>query len=110
MPDEIITQEPMTDEEYEEALKNRGQDKLKDHSGYTTFDGTIIVYHNNAFNLGEDFKLGDYVTVEDRQLNIAADLQITGIRKSLTDKGEIVDLIFGEQKLTLYRRVRKSKS
>lgn len=97
----------MTDQEYEEALKTRGEEKLKDRSGYATFDGTVIVHKNNAYNLGEDYKLGDWVTVEDVQLNIAVDLQITGIRKSLTENGEITDLIFGDQKLTLYKRVRK---
>lgn len=100
----------MTDQEYEQLLKNRGDEKLKDKSGYLTFDGTVIIRDNSAFELGKDYKVGDIVTVEDTQLNVAADLQITGITKSLTENGEITDLIFGDQKLTLYRRVRKSKT
>ena len=87
-------------------LRERGKEKLDEHLTFIEFYGTIIVRSNNLFQFGVDYKLGDYVTVIDDDLNIAADLQITGYTKSLTSNGEIIDMEFGKEKMTLYKRIR----
>lgn len=102
---EIIETE-IPEQDYRQMLRERGKEKLDEHLTFIEFYGTIIVRSNNLFQFGVDYKLGDYVTVIDDDLNIAADLQITGYTKSLTSNGEIIDMEFGKEKMTLYKRIR----
>ena len=86
-----------TDEEYAEMLQERGLEKLGENSLQYAFEATVFTATNNSFVYGEDYKNGDYVTVIDRHLGMAVGVQITGVTKSLTETGEILDLIFGNQ-------------
>lgn len=99
----------MTREEYDLLLKQRGLENLETHKKAQSFEGTVLAQSNNAFELGKDYELGDYVTVADSSIGAAADLQITGITKSLTADGEVVDIIFGEEQVTIYDRVKKNE-
>ena len=86
-----------TDEEYEEMLSERGSEKLRESSAKYAFEATVFTGENNSFKYGEDYKNGDYVTVIDRNLGMAVGVQVTGVTKSLTERGEILDLILGNQ-------------
>ena len=86
-----------TDEEYQEMLTQRGNEKLKENSIAYGFEATAYTKVGTAFQYGTDYVLGDYVTAVDRQLGMAVGVQITGVRKSFTETGEILDLIFGNQ-------------
>jgi len=86
-----------TDEEYAEMLRERGMEKLKENSVDYGFEATVYTQSNNAFQYGRDYKNGDYVSVINRNLGMAVKVQITGVTKSLTDKGEVLDLIFGNR-------------
>ena len=87
----------MTDEEYEEVLTERGTEKLKENSIDYAFEATVFTQTNNSFQYGIDYKNGDYVSVINRNLGMAVKVQITGVTKSLTETGEILDLIFGNR-------------
>lgn len=87
----------MTEEEYQEVLEQRGLEKLEENALNYAFEATAFTATNNSFVYGRDYKNGDYVTVIDRSLGIAVGVQITGVTKSLTETGEILDLIFGNQ-------------
>jgi hypothetical protein len=86
-----------TDEEYEQMLGERGLEKLEENVAQYAFEATVFTETNNSFVYGRDYKNGDYVTVIDRNLGMAVGVQITGVTKSLTETGEILDLIFGNQ-------------
>lgn len=88
-----------TDEEYEEMLAQRGMEKLKDNSVEYDFEATVLTNSNNSFKYGVDYNNGDYVTVVNRNLGMAVKVQIVGVTKSITEKGEILDLIFGNRVL-----------
>lgn len=87
----------MTQYEYEQALKERGDEKLKENAFAYGFEATAYTDTNNSFKYGKDYKNGDYVTVIDRSLGIAVGVQIVGVTRSLTETGEVLDLIFGNQ-------------
>lgn len=87
----------MTEQEYDEMLKQRGLEKLSENMTQYAFEATAFTATNNSFVYGRDYKNGDYVTVIDRNLGMAVGVQITGVTKSLTETGEILDLIFGNQ-------------
>ncbi len=83
----------MTEEQYEQNLQERGLEKLKQASVTDNFEATVFADTNNSFQYGRDYTLGDYVSVIDRQLNIRIDAQIRGVTRSLTETGEITDLL-----------------
>lgn len=86
-----------TDEEYASMLRERGLEKLKENSVEYDFEATVFTQTNNSFQYGRDYKNGDYVSVVNRNLGMAVKVQITGVTKSLTEKGEVLDLIFGNR-------------
>lgn len=84
----------MTEEQYYKTLQERGLEKLKQNSVVDNFEATVLTDTNNSFKFGEDYFNGDIVSVIDRQLGIRVDAQIKGFTRSLTETGEITDLIF----------------
>ena len=84
----------MTEEQYYQTLQERGMEKLKEASVVDNFEATVFTDTNNSFVCGRDYQLGDFVSVIDRQLNIRIDAQIKGVTRSLTETGEVTDLIF----------------
>jgi hypothetical protein len=86
-----------TDEEYTEMLTQRGLEKLKENSVDYAFEATVFTQTNNSFQYGRDYKNGDYVSVVNRNLGMAVKVQVVGVTKSLTERGEILDLIFGNR-------------
>lgn len=91
----------MTEEQYKQNLYERGLEKLKENSVTDNFEATVFTDTNNSFKFGEDYFNGDYVSVIDRQLNIRVDVQIKGFTRSLTETGEVTDLIFANENFDL---------
>ena len=58
---------------------------------------------------GIDYNLGDFVTLRDNDLCIDFDLQITSVTKSISETGEITDIKFGREKLSLNKIVKRGK-
>lgn len=98
----------MSQSEYEELLTLRGNEYLEQNTQFISLDGTVITNGNNSFIYGTDYYNGDFVTIMDEQLGINVDLQIIGIRKSLTTDKEIIDLLFGKEKASIYKMVKKN--
>lgn len=96
----------MTEEEYTEALSNRGFSYLEDHSAFSSVTGTIID-GSSSYVYGRDFFLGDYVSVIDEDFGIIANVQITSVKKSLTESGEKIDLTFGKERSRIQKIIRK---
>lgn len=86
-----------TDEEYTEMLHERGMESLKENAIEYDFEATVFTETNNSFKYGVDYVNGDYVSVVNRNLGMAVKVQIVGVTKSLTEEGEILDLIFGNR-------------
>ncbi len=84
----------ISDEEYEEMLRERGLEKLREKLSSDSFEATVHTDTNNSFIYGENYVNGDIVTVYDRQIRAKVDIQISGVTRSLTENGLITDLIF----------------
>lgn len=96
----------MTDEEYAEALTNRGYSYLDNRAAYSSMDGTVID-GASSYVYGVDFFLGDYVSVTDEELGVRARLQIESVTRSLTNTGEKLDITFGKERVEIQRILRK---
>lgn len=96
----IFMADVITDEELEELMRQRGLEKLEEHKQFVSVDGTIST-GGMQYKIGEDFNIGDYVSVYSKKMDKYFNLQITSISKTYSDGQEIVDIGFGEDRLSV---------
>lgn len=89
-----ITSDDMTDDEYLEALKQRGLDKLAENALYNSIECEAIPYGN--FEYGTDYDLGDIVTIKKESWDIGENLRITGITEVYENGTQTIQPTFGE--------------
>lgn len=83
----------LTEEEYEEAIRQRANEKFVETKVNETYTATITEA-NKQYTYGVDYNKGDWVTVVDDELGIEIDVQITEVIKSVQGSQEIVDIGF----------------
>lgn len=83
----------MSDFEYFPILKQRGNEKLKEHDKIKTFDSKVDTAGNNIYK--KDYNLGDIITKEDYKWNLTIDTRITGIEEVYEEKGMEIYATFG---------------
>ena len=81
----------MSDEEYTKLLEERAEEKFSENNKTKIYSATII-QANKQYTYLKDYKLGDWITIQDKELGIEVDAQITEITKSITGMFEIIDL------------------
>lgn len=92
--------EPMTDAELEEAMEERGLERLEECIDFESVDGTIAT-DSMSYKYGVDFKLGDFVTVHSNKLNRMVNMQVTSVTKSISEGVEHMDIGFGTDRLSM---------
>lgn len=83
----------LTDEEYEELIKQRAKEKFAEANKTKSYTATLTEA-NKQYTYGKDYYLGDFVTVEDKELDISLDAQITEVTTSEEGNRKIVDIVF----------------
>jgi len=91
----------MTDEDYVALLKQRGIEKLSDYYSIATFDSTVNTI------VTSDFNVGDIVTVNDRKWGITLDTRITEIQEIYENGGKTINVTFGNNVPTIYKKLKK---
>lgn len=74
----------LTEEEYRELLKQRGNEKLAEHVTVVSFDGAVEP--NYSYKYGEDYFLGDIVTIKNKY-GISANARVIEVIESDDDGG-----------------------
>ena len=102
--DDEDVEHTLTDEEYRQALTDRGNEKLEQFTISQAFSSEI----NSAANLTyrEDFDLGDRVTCINKTWNVRIDARITEISETYELKGEGLEITFGESIPSLYKQIK----
>lgn len=95
-----------SDTEYKEMLKQRGKERLKEHIVFVSYDSTVMT-QGGRYKYKEDFDLGDYVTIVDKELGLEVDAQITEITKSVIGNREVFDITFGYKSVELGDKLRR---
>lgn len=97
-----------TDSEYTELLRSRAMEKFSGHLAYESFDATIV-QQDKRYQYGRDgnFYKGDYITIIDEVLGIAADVQVTGYTKTVEGNRVMHDVSFGYKRLTVGQKVKR---
>ncbi len=92
---------PLTPEQYLDVLKTRGREKMAEHQLVRSFSATVRTY-NPTYVLGEDFFLGDTITVTDDQLGITVNAVVQGASRAASSAGEELTLTLGFGPPALY--------
>lgn len=92
-------------ERYEPQLLQRGREKLAECTEINTFDSKINVLGNNVYK--KDFDLGDVVTVLDKKWEIRIDTRITEIEEIYEEKGQDINVIFGNNIPTIIDKIKQ---
>lgn len=98
------TQEKCTEEEYNEMLMQRGQEKKSEYQLTESVDCFVI--DKKGFQYDVDFFLGDYVTAIDELTGVRLKLQVIEMSK-IQSETESVVLTFGNKKLTFVQKLKK---
>lgn len=95
-----------TDTEYNEILTQRGNEYLKEHIVFVSYDSTVT-NENEKYKYQRDFYNGDFVTIVDNELGITVDAQITEVTKSVEGSREILDITFGYRSIQMNEKLRR---
>ena len=95
-----VSQDDLTDEEYQELLTEKGQEYLQEHLTHETYSGD---YTKTSFELDTDFSIGDTVKVKDIEKAIDTNQKVIGYLKQIDASGTYEQLYFGEALKTLPR-------
>lgn len=92
---------PLTEEEYTAVLTTRGREKLAENQLVRSFSAEVRTYHP-TYIYGEDFFLGDTITVTDERLGLTVDAVVQGAERTVSAQGETLTLTLGFGPPTLY--------
>lgn len=91
---------PISPEEYIAMLTARGQEKLAECQLVRSFSAVIRPV-DPTYRFGDDFYLGDTITVIDNRLGVTADAVVQEVERAVGDGGESLVLTFGYGQPTL---------
>ena len=102
--------EELTEEEYEQQIVNRANEKFAENDIEESYECTIV-QDNKRYVFEEDYDICDWCTVEDDELGITIDAQITGV--TITSDGneanDIIDieLTYGKTRVDPVNKISK---
>lgn len=96
---------PIPNKDYEEMLLQRGLQKLSEWEIVETFTADIRS-QGTQYIYGQDYKKGDWVTMQDRRLNVMIDAKVTEVQKIFNDKGYSLNITFGYTQPTINALIR----
>lgn len=104
--DEDGTKHTLTQEQYKNALDQRGSEKLAEYINYESLEVTIRSDNKVQYEYGRDYFCGDTVTVVDNRIRCAINARVTAAEEDISDKYELV-LTFGDAVPTIGVKLNK---
>jgi hypothetical protein len=83
----------LTDEEYNKLIEQRAYEKFQENAVMDEYSATVNE-HNQRYVYMRDYDLGDWVTIQDRDLGIEIDAQIVEVTTTLQNNEIINDITF----------------
>lgn len=81
----------ITESQYEELVNKRASEKFSENTKAESYSSTITP--GGQYVYGEDYFLGDWVTVIDKELNLVINAQVVEVTKSLENVMNITDIV-----------------
>ena len=107
--DSTGAEKTMSLEQYDSLLLDRGTKKLLENAVTESFTADIRALGGTQFKLGEDYTLGDKVTIVDHEIGVSMDVVLVKVEESLSDKYE-VKCSFGDSKVSLVDKIARKLS
>ena len=113
-PEEDKTEEttediPIPDEQYYNMLTERGKEKLKEVIKVEAFNSQVRMTGARAYTYGEDYFLGDRITVEDTDVSISVSTEITEVEQSWDEDDYSVILTLGDSAPTITQLIKRRR-
>lgn len=96
---------PPTETEVEQMLLARGEQKLGEMAAVNAFEAQVMP--SGSFVYGEDWDLGDIVTVRNRKWGVTMDARITELAEVYEPNGFTLSATFGNSLPTLIDRIKR---
>ena len=96
----------LTTTQYTEALQNRGMEQLAEHQIAESYESTVNPISSTS-KYGQDYTLGDWVTVRDTRIGISIVAQVTSISSTSQGEQDILDVTFGHYKMGTIKRLKR---
>lgn len=94
----------MTDNEYVEAMKQRGLEKLSGYVKSQSFEASIRVFGDTQYTFGKDYFVGDKITMQDTRLGVQVDAIISEAEEDFEDTYGL-SLTVGFSNLTILQKI-----
>lgn len=94
---------PLTPAEYQAVLENRGKGKLAEKQLVRSFSSQVRTY-DSTYKLGEDYQIGDTITVIDERLGLTVGAVVQAVERSV-GKDEDLVLTFGYGQPTVFDKL-----
>ncbi len=104
-----IEEVPFPDEVYQGMLHERGLARLADNVAIESFNSQVRIQGPRAYTYGEDYFLGDTITLEDKDLQIEVTTNITEVEQTWDNESHSVYLTFGRDTPTIKQLIRREK-
>lgn len=104
---DVQSEEGQSQDEYDDMLYNRADEKAKEADVIETYSGTVRNDGRYFYGKDADFWKGDIVTLVDRELGISIDARITSVIHSVQGSEDILDLVFGYQEVLPINKLKK---
>lgn len=100
------TSTPLSKEEYESTLSQRGREKLSEYPLVETFEAQIRQFGDVQYEYGKDYFKGDKVTIIDEELGISVSARITKVEEDFDTQYTLI-LTFGYSYPTSLQKVKR---
>lgn len=98
---------PLPEGMYDSVLKQRGMAKLKESSLIESFDIKLRVLGETAYTYGEDYFIGDRITIEDKVLSLQVSTEVTEAQQIWDEEGYSVVLTLGSAAPTITQLINR---
>ena len=95
----------LTEEEYNELLIQRGNEKMSEMKITETFEASLRVT-GSQYEFGKDYFIGDTITAVDRELGIIVDAQISAAQEEFNGRYNLA-ITVGYEYPTLYKKIKR---
>lgn len=105
---DVQSDEGTTAQAYEKQLKQRGSEKLAENKTLESIEASLRTYGGIQYSFGEDYYLGDYVTIVDERIGVKVNALITGFEVDVSsDNGSSLYLTFGYGQPSLMQAIKR---
>ncbi|MBO8164709.1 MAG: siphovirus ReqiPepy6 Gp37-like family protein [Brevibacillus sp.] len=98
--------EPLTEEQIEQMLVQRGQEKLAEFARSLAFESQIVNKSNLVYRV--DYDLGDIVTIQNRKWGVTMDARITEVKEVYEPGGVYLEATFGNSLPTITEKIKRT--